>query len=176
MDGTIVMTYSRICIFGRPGSGKSTFALALHHKTGLPLYHLDRHFYTNNWVERNYEEFLAIQQNIVNKDQWIIDGNSLKSLEMRYARAQVCLYFNYPRLLCLWRLLRRRFSKNRAIEDRAEGCQENIRWSLITYMWNFESRLNHRFIHQLADLRLRYPEVKFIEIRNDNDLKNLSLL
>jgi adenylate kinase family enzyme len=47
--------YIRICIFGRPGSGKSTFAHKLHLKTGLPLYHLDRYFFVANWVERDYQ-------------------------------------------------------------------------------------------------------------------------
>jgi len=36
------LPFSKVMIFGRPGSGKSTFALALSQKTGLPLHHLDR--------------------------------------------------------------------------------------------------------------------------------------
>ena len=31
----------KIIVIGCPGSGKSTFARALHDKTGIPLYHLD---------------------------------------------------------------------------------------------------------------------------------------
>ena len=168
--------YSRICIFGRPGSGKSTFAYKLHQKINVPLYHLDKYFYISNWTERDYGEFLKAQQEIVNTDQWIIDGNSLKSLEMRYARAQVCIYFNYSRLICLWRLFKRRFfTKNRAIQDRAEGCPEMLQWCLLKYMWTFEYRLNKRLLHDIADLCIKYPQVIFIEVRNDNDLKKLSL-
>ena len=63
-------------IFGRPGSGKSTFAHDLHKITGLPLHHLDKHFFTRNWVERDKQEFLDIQQSIVDTDSWIIDGNT----------------------------------------------------------------------------------------------------
>ena len=36
----------RIMIFGRPGSGKSTFAVELALKLNLPLYHLDKYFVT----------------------------------------------------------------------------------------------------------------------------------
>ncbi len=165
--------YWRICIIGRPGSGKSTFALKLHTRTGIPVYHLDRYFFTPNWVERDYQEFLALQQGIVNQSQWIIDGNSLKSLEMRYARTELCLYFNYPHWLCLLRIIKRFFIKDSAIKDRAEGCRETVRWSLIKFMWTFEQRLNKRFIYQIADLRTRYPHVKFIEIRSDYDLKKM---
>ncbi|HPK59252.1 MAG TPA: adenylate kinase, partial [Bacilli bacterium] len=31
----------KVIVIGCPGSGKSTFSIALHNKTGLPLYHLD---------------------------------------------------------------------------------------------------------------------------------------
>ena len=168
--------YSRICIFGRPGSGKSTFALKVHTRTGIPLIHLDRFFYTSNWAERDYQEFLTIQQGTVNTNRWIIDGNSLKSLEIRYSHAQICLYFNYPRWVCLWRLIKRIFSKNSLIKDRAEGCQENLRWRLIKYMWTFESRQNNRLVHLIAMLRARYPHVQFIEIRNDDELKKVAKL
>lgn len=165
--------YSRICIFGRPGSGKSTFAIKLHKQTGLPVYYLDRYFFTVNWAKRDYEEFLAIQEDLVAQDTWIIDGNSLQSLEMRYARAQICLYFNYSRWLCLLRLIKRSFVKDCAIQDRAEECRERISWSLVKYLWTFEYRLDNRLAHQLADFKVRYPQVKFIEIRNDADLKKV---
>lgn len=162
--------YSRIMIFGKPGSGKSTFAQHLHEKTNLPLYHLDRHFYTQNWIERDYQEFMKIQHKIVSQDRWIVDGNNTKSFNLRYLRSQLCIYFNYPRRLCLWRIFKRKFAgKNPLIKDRADGCSENMRWSLIKYTWTFECRVNQH----IAELRSHYPEVKFIEIRNNADLKKL---
>lgn len=154
-------------IFGRPGSGKSTFAKELHNNTGINLYHLDRYFYVENWVERNTGEFLQIQQSLVNQDRWIVDGNSIRTLGLRYAHAEVALYFNYPRWLCLYRLFKRRFFKNLAIQDRATGCAEVIQWKLITYMWRFANRVDG----QIKDLQQQYPNVKFVEIRNKRDLE-----
>lgn len=52
---------NKIMVFGLPGSGKSTFATKLAQSLNLPIYHLDRHFYVENWVERDYQEFLEIQ-------------------------------------------------------------------------------------------------------------------
>lgn len=163
----------RIMIFGRPGSGKSTFALVLAQKLGLPLHHLDKHFFTANWVERDYEEFLDIQYNIVAQKDWIIDGNSLHSLHTRYSEADVCFYFNYPRWLCLLRIIKRMFIKDPAIDDRAPGCKERASWMLIKYMWTFEYRLNNRLALQLNMLAEMYPQVKFYMIRNDQELKEL---
>lgn len=163
--------YKKIMIFGRPGSGKSTFALKLHKATNIPIHHLDKHFYEANWAEREYQEFLDIQQAIVNEDNWIIDGNSTKSLEMRYAKADLVLYFNYPKWLCLYRIFKRLFVKDKELDDRADSCKETVRWSLIKYMWGFENRVKNL----IDNLSAKYPEVKFIEVANGKDLRKLEI-
>ncbi|MEN8237317.1 MAG: DNA topology modulation protein [Pseudomonadota bacterium] len=160
------MTINRIMIFGRSGSGKSTFALKLHQKLGFPVYHLDRYFFVQNWQERDYQEFMDIQQKLVAQEQWIIDGTQVKSLETRYQRADVCIYFNYPFWRCLWRIVKRRLRKDSRILDRAEGCPEKIAWKLIVYTWRFRERVQGA----TANLRQKYPDVQFIEVRSDQDL------
>lgn len=166
------LQYSRIMIFGRSGSGKSTFALRLSKATGLPLYHLDKYFFKSNWLERDYQNFLEDQQSLVNQSKWIIDGNSTKSYEMRYVKADLALYFIYPRYICYYRIFKRLFYKDKQIDDRAENCRETISFSLIKYMWNFETRISK----QLANLKKRYPKCKLIEVRSDKDLKKLGIL
>lgn len=91
-------------IFGIPGSGKSTFAVKLSQQLGLPLFHLDKYFFVQGWQERDYNEFLRIQRELVEKERWIIDGNATRSFEMRFSRSDVVLYFRFNRLLCLWRI------------------------------------------------------------------------
>lgn len=162
-------SYKRIMIFGRPGSGKSTFALALHKSISIPLHHLDKYFYEANWVERDYQEFMQIQQSIVEQNEWIIDGNNTKSLELRYSHANLVLYFNYPRWLCYLRTFKRLFDKKAEIDDRALGCNETIRLSLLRYMWSYEGRV----LNQISDLKERFPEVEFIEIIHDRQIKNI---
>jgi len=160
-------------IFGRPGSGKSTFASKLTKKFGLPLYHLDKYYYGANWVERNYEDFLDDQYAIVAQKDWIVDGNSVPSLHIRYSEADVCIYFNYPRLLCLWRLIKRNFMKDIFIQDRAEGCSEKLSWHLISYMWTFEYRHNNYLVRRLKLLQEMYPQVKFYAVHDDQELREV---
>lgn len=155
--------FKRLMIFGMPGSGKSTFALRLSRLTGLPLFHLDKYFFTNHWQERDYEEFLQIQKEFVEQEFWIIDGNATRSLEMRFSRADIVLYFRFNRLLCLWRIFKRLYSKNPHISDRAEGCKEMVRFRLIRYLWGF----NNRVKTSIGQLRKTYPEVRFEEVLND---------
>ncbi len=159
----------RIMIFGIPGSGKSTFAMQLGDLLQLPVFHLDRHFYIENWIERNYDEFLQIQKSLVEKEAWIIDGNNSKSFEIRFSRADTILYFRFNRFLCLWRIFKRLFFKDQRISDRAEGCSETVRLSLIRYLWGYDKRVRHK----IEDLRARYPQVVFHEIRNRNELKTI---
>ncbi len=161
----------RIMIFGRSGSGKSTFALWLSEQMQLPLYHLDKYFFTENWVERDYDEFMADQQALVDQDHWIIDGNCLKSLEVRYQRADVAIYFNYPKLLCLWRIMKRVLCKDSKIYDRAKDCPEVVRWKFIKNMWNFEKRADRL----ISNLRTQYPKVKFYQVTRASELAELKL-
>jgi adenylate kinase family enzyme len=94
------------------------------------IYHLDKYFYVENWVEREYQQFLDTQQNFVDLPKWVIDGNAMKLVEMRFQKADIAIYFHYPILLCLWRLLKRAFQQNWHIPDLAEGCTKSVRFKL----------------------------------------------
>lgn len=159
----------KVMIMGRPGSGKSTFSIQLQQILKIPLFHLDKYFFEANWVQRNYQDFLNQQQSLVNQCCWIIDGNSSKSLELRYSRADVCLYFNFPKYLCYYRTFKRLFYKHSSIDDRAAGCRETIRWSLLQYMWGYEKRINPILIL----LKTKYPNVKLIELCSDQEVADV---
>jgi adenylate kinase family enzyme len=88
-------------------------------------------------VERDYEAFLKIQKALVSEAAWIIDGNSTKFLEIRYAQADLAVHLNYPRWRCYYRVFKRLFERNRVGDDRAPGCATQVRWSLPRYMWHF---------------------------------------
>jgi len=153
----------RIMIFGIPGSGKSVFALKLSRLLHLPLFQLDKYFFVSGRQERNHEEFLHIQKELVQQEYWVIDGNATKSLEMRFSRADTVIYLRLNRLLCLWRIFKRLIRKNPHISDRAEGCSENVSLRLIKYLWGFPKRVEL----SVEELRKKYPSGQFYEFRND---------
>jgi len=128
----------RIAIIGLPGSGKSTFAAKLGAELDLPTHHLDKHMFTAGGKKRNKQEFIAIQQEMLDQDAWIIEGCSTSTFEMRFAKAQTILYFRPSRLLCLFRALKRRFFPDNTLCDTAEGCSKVFTWEMVKYTWNFD--------------------------------------
>ena len=66
-------------VMGRAGSGKSTFGYELHKQTNINLYHLDKYFFKDGWVERNYQEFISIQQGLFYNRIWFRFIISLKN-------------------------------------------------------------------------------------------------
>ncbi len=139
----------RVVIFGRSGSGKSTFAHELGKRTGLPVHHIDKIFFTHNWVTRDSEEFLALQKKILTGEEWIIDGNSLRTINLRFDRATHIVFFDYPRWRCFARIYKRLFDKNTAIDDRAEGCPEKVSFALLRYTWNFSKEFEKKVAKHL---------------------------
>jgi len=163
------MQYKRIMIFGRPGSGKSTFASKLARASGYPLHHIDKLFFLPGWGMRSFDELESILQPIVAGDEWIIDGNVLDCLESRYARAELALYFHYPRYRCYWRILKRFFYKDPQIDDRAPECPETLWLKLLRFIWFFESLA----APHIERLRVKYPQVRLVEVTSDADLQRV---
>lgn len=159
----------RFSLFGLPGSGKSTFAHKLGKKLGIAVHHLDKHYFLAQWEIRNRDEFLAAQQEMVDGETWIIEGNSIATLEMRFARADVVIYFHLPRYLCLWRVFKRPFRHDKSILDIPEGCSKSdISWTLLKYLWTFHKEKKER----IEELKSKYPHVDFHVFQSSTDAEN----
>jgi len=149
----------RIAIIGLPGSGKSTFAIQLGKILGIPVHHLDKHMFDGR-EKRDREEFLSIKEALVHEESWIIEGCSLSTLEMRFARADTVIYFHLPRWLCIGRVCKRLFQKTPDT-----GCLSGINWELIKYIWNFDRDKRE----SIEALQKCYPEVEFVIFREPKD-------
>jgi adenylate kinase family enzyme len=159
--------FKKIMIFGRPGSGKSTFAVQLSHDLNIPTYHIDKIFFEQAWTRRERIEFLTLKQEWIDKECWIIDGNAMSVLESRFSQADVALYFNFPWYICLYRIIKRLWFRDEQIDDRAPESPERVTWNLIKYMITFRTKYNSK----IADLAEKSPKVIFKEIRNTQDLR-----
>ncbi|MBQ8340037.1 MAG: adenylate kinase [Clostridia bacterium] len=91
----------RIMVIGCPGSGKSTFARALHQKTGVPLYHLDMLYWNADKTTVEKSVFLERLAAVLKKDEWIIDGNFSSTMELRLALCDTVVFLDFPMEVCL---------------------------------------------------------------------------
>ena len=91
----------RVIVIGCPGSGKSTFSKALHKATGIPLFHLDMIFWNADKTTVEKTVFLDRLLKIVQKDEWIIDGNYASTMELRMQACDTIVFLDYPLDVCL---------------------------------------------------------------------------
>lgn len=95
------MIGNKIIIIGSPGSGKSTFARKLRDKTGLPLFYLDMLFHKPDRTTVSGEEFDEKLKKIIEKEEWIIDGNYQWTLPLRFEMCTDVFFFDLPLKECL---------------------------------------------------------------------------
>ena len=91
----------RVIVIGCPGSGKTTFAEKLNECTGLPLYYLDAIWHKPDKTHIAREEFDQRIMEILATDEWIIDGNYSRTVEMRLKECDTVILFDLPTEVCL---------------------------------------------------------------------------
>ena len=98
----------RIIVIGCPGSGKSTFSKALHRNTGIPLYHLDMMYWNEDKTTVEKRVFLERLSDVLQKDEWIIDGNYASTMELRLDKCDSVFFLDLPTDVCLAGIQERR--------------------------------------------------------------------
>ena len=91
----------KVIVIGCPGSGKSTVSRTLHNKTGIPLYHLDMMYWNADKTTVEKSVFLERLSAVLEKDEWIIDGNYGSTMELRMVACDTVIFLDYPLEICL---------------------------------------------------------------------------
>lgn len=121
------------------GSGKSWFARALAARTGLPVIHLDVHYWKPGWVRPSDIEWRDRQVELLAGEAWIVDGNYSETRALRLERAETVVYLDTPWWLCATRALVRGLRKPSG--EMPEGCQDSIsrrlrdEWGGVGKIW-----------------------------------------
>lgn len=149
----------RVAIIGCCGAGKSTLSNQLGLKLNLPIIHLDSDYWQPGWVETSTEEWITKQKLLVKEECWIIDGNYLKTIDIRLQAADTIILLDFPRILCLWRVVRRYLRyKGTVRPDMTDGCIERLNWDFLLYVWNFARNQRRSILSKIEPYR-RYKQV-----------------
>ena len=106
MTASRLMT--KVAVFGNTGGGKSTFSKRLADMTGVPWAPLDLIQYRPGGGEVSHVEFKAAHDDLLQQEQWIIDGfGSLDTLWERLDAADTLVYLDMSVLRHYWWVTKR---------------------------------------------------------------------
>ena len=158
----------RVIIIGGNGSGKTTFAYKLAEMTGFPLIHTDAIYWKNHWESVSREEFDEIMQEELKKEEWIVDGNNIRTIPQRLELCDTVFYFDFPSLICLWGVFSRcikNYGKSRP--DMGGYCPERIDFHFYKQVLSFNRRNRKKLYAMIKEAQ----DVKCIVFKNRRQVK-----
>ncbi|TCT20336.1 adenylate kinase family enzyme [Melghiribacillus thermohalophilus] len=157
----------KILIIGSGGAGKSTMAQELGEILNIEVIHLDAVFWKPGWEPTKREEFVKKLKILMEKDQWIMDGNFGSTLDLRLKRADTVIFLDYSRFLCVYRILKRRWMYHRKTRpDMGEGCKEKLDWEFVKWVWDYPKKKRPDILNKLRQVE----DVKqVIHLRSPNE-------
>ncbi|GAB2183655.1 P-loop NTPase family protein [Roseibium sp. LAB1] len=141
----------RVVIAGCPGSGKSRAARTLSDLTGLPVIHLDSHYWQPGWQRPSPEAWRATMKELIARPRWIMDGNYGSTLDLRLKAADTLVYLDFSTRLCASRVLRRSFlglggTRGGELPD---GCLERFDWPFFKFVLNYRRSRRDRDLESM---------------------------
>ncbi|PYZ96512.1 topology modulation protein [Alteribacter lacisalsi] len=144
----------KIAIIGSGGAGKSTFARTLGEKINIDVHHLDTLFWKPGWVGVPKEKQREVQNELVQEDEWIIDGNYSSTMDIRLQAADTVIFLDLPRTTCALRVLKRSvLYRKRPRPDMADGCVERVSPHFLKWVWQYPRTRRPRILEKLETLK-----------------------
>ena len=162
---------TRVAVIGNAGGGKTTICAKLGKRLGLQVYPLDPLQWKPGGVEVPLGEFTEKHNELVSKDDWIIDGwGSWESIEQRFAAADTIIFIDHPLRVHYWWLFKRQvpyilLPGLTFVEKRLLLLET---WKLVKVMWQFPRQWRQKLVGLIDAHR---GATRVIHIHSPKELK-----
>ncbi|UJG43151.1 MAG: hypothetical protein K9W46_12350 [Candidatus Heimdallarchaeum endolithica] len=113
------MSYSRIVVYGAPGSGKTFLATKLSAILSIPKYSIDDYFWKKSWQESSKEELKEKILPILKQEKWILDGNYSEIRPYALEKAELAIILKIPAIQCILNIFIRTLFRNLKIKSKS---------------------------------------------------------
>ncbi|MCL2772489.1 MAG: topology modulation protein [Oscillospiraceae bacterium] len=160
--------YSRITLIGSPGSGKSWLSKHVAEITGFPLTHLDMEYHLPGWNRPPRDEWIKKQQKFISEEKWIIDGNYDSTMELRFSAADLIIFLDINRFLCIWSMIKRQGKKRSDLPDYLEESSVFSKefFKFCKGVWDFPKTGRKTII----TMHEKYLEKEFLHIKSRREV------
>jgi len=150
---------NRVLIVGCPGAGKTTLARRLSEHTGLPVIHLDSHFWLPGRQAMPRVEWEARMRALTARPRWIMDGDFGRTLTLRLAVADTVIMVYAPRWRCLLRVIWRGLRYDGRPDDRlANGCR--LDWQFLRDIWRYRRDQHPHVVRAIRGFRANVVKLR----------------
>ena len=140
----------KVIIIGSGGAGKSTLARKLGNVLGIKVYHLDALYWKPGWEKTDHDQWKDTIAEILDEDEWIMDGNFGGTMEMRASAADSIIFLDYSTERCLYGIFKRRVMYHgKSRPDMNEGCPEKLDWEFISWVAQYKRKKSPAIIKLL---------------------------
>lgn len=148
----MIKNAKKISIIGGSGTGKTTLTNNLGRDLNLPIYHIDGIHHKENWEIRDKKERDKKILEIVEKNEWIIDGTYTSTLKQRLNKSDLIIYLDYSTFSQLKGILGRYIKNHGREKEEIPGCKEKM--SLEFFLWVLHWRKNKRnkIIEEISEI------------------------
>jgi adenylate kinase family enzyme len=167
----------RVAVVGCIGSGKSTVARRMGDTLGVEVFHLDRVWWRpGQYTIRGADsvaahtmpsvEFRHLEESIVERDSWIIDGG-MANVDVRLSRADTVVFLDLSRWRCLIGLVKRH---NRRRPDYPDEVTESLAWFWLLARWIWTTWPHKRRPGLISKLEGLPSEVNVVRLYSRRDI------
>jgi adenylate kinase family enzyme len=166
----------RINLIGTSGAGKSTVGKHIAERLNIPYIQLDELHWKPNWVESTDEELSSKLEKALSSDEWVLDGNYVKTIPIKWKRVQMVIYLDLPFHIVLYRIIKRSLIRSIMKEELWNGNRETIWKHLFTrdsmILWTIMNFSKNRKIYEELINKPELAHINFLRLCSNKEVEN----